>query len=161
MTLLALLVVAFGSALIPVVNLELYLGGLAVLGEPPGPWDIAILSAVAALGQMGGKLLFYLGGRGVLVLPRRLRPSTDAPPSGRRTRNAARLARWQQRVQTRPWASAAFVGTSASVGLPPFAVVSVLAGTMRVPASVFVVAGLLGRWLRFAVVLALVLASAG
>lgn len=162
MTLLALLGVAFVSALVPVVNLEVYLGGLALLGASAGAWDIAILSGVAAVGQMVGKLLFFLAGRGVLTLPGRLRHDrVSKPPTPRRARNAARLARWQERVQARPWLATAFVGGSASVGLPPFAVVSVLAGTMRVPLAVFAAAGLVGRWARFAVVLTLVQVSAG
>lgn len=162
MTLLALLGVAFVSALVPVVNLEVYLGGLALLGASTGAWDIAILSGVAAVGQMVGKMLFFLAGRGVLTLPGRLgHDRVGKPPTPRRERNAARLTRWQERVQARPWLATVFVGGSASVGLPPFAVVSVLAGTMRVPLAVFAAAGLVGRWARFAVVLALVEVSAG
>lgn len=159
--LLALLGVAFVSALIPVVNLEVYLGGLAVFGASAGAWDIAVLSGVAAAGQMVGKLLFFLAGRGALTLPARLRHDAAPPASARRVRTAARLVRWQERVQARPWLATAFVGGSASVGLPPFAVVSVLAGSMRVPLPVFAAAGLVGRWARFAVVLIVVGASAG
>lgn len=161
MILLTLLGVAFLSALVPIINLEVYLGGLAIFGDDPGFWGVVTLSGVAAAGQMVGKVLFFLAGRGVITLPARLKPSTTAAPSGRRTRNAARLARWQERVQDRPWLATAFVGLSASVGIPPFAVVSVLAGTMRVPLSVFVVSGLIGRWVRFGVVIALVGASTG
>lgn len=161
MTVLTLLGVSFLSALIPVINLEVYLGGLALFGSDRGPADVAVLSLVAAVGQMAGKMLFYLAGRGVLTLPKRLKPETGKPPSERRTRNAERIARWQERAQTRPWLSAGFVGISASVGIPPFAIVSVVAGTMRVPAMVFVLAGLIGRWGRFAVVLGLVEVSTG
>lgn len=161
MTVLTLLGVAFASAVIPVINLEVYLGALALFGSERGPADIVVLSLVAAVGQMVGKMLFYLAGRGVLTLPKRLKPDTEKQPSERRTRNAERIARWQERAQTRPWVSAGFVGISASVGIPPFAIVSVVAGTMRVPATVFVLAGLIGRWGRFAVVLAVVDVSAG
>lgn len=156
MILLTLLGVAFLSALVPVLNLEVYLGGLAVFGDDAGVWDVVVLSGVAAVGQMAGKMLFFLAGRGVLVLPKRLRHDAAKPPSPRRARAAARLARWQERVEARPWLATGFVAVSASVGIPPFAVVSVLAGTMRVPLVVFAVAGLLGRWARFAFVLAVV-----
>lgn len=156
MTLLTLLGVAFLSALIPILNLEVYLGGLAVFGEDAGVWDVVVLSGVAAIGQMAGKMLFFLAGRGVLLLPKRLRHDDARPPSPRRARAAARLVRWQERVEARPWLATGFVAVSASVGIPPFAVVSVLAGTMRIPVLVFAVAGLLGRWARFAFVLAVV-----
>lgn len=162
---LTLLGVAFVSALIPVVNLEVYLAGAALFGESRNGWQVAVLAAVAAAGQLTGKTLFYLAGRGVLSLPRRLRhrvPSaSETSPSASQTRVAARLDRWNQRIQRRPWLSAVFVGTSASVGLPPFALVSVAAGALRVSLPVFLLAGLVGRWARFAVVLILVQSAGG
>lgn len=160
MSLLTLLAVAFVSALVPVVNLEVYLGGIALLGASQSWWEVAGLAGVAAVGQLAGKTLFYLAGRGVLTLPRRLRAAGSTERS-RQRRIAARMARWQGLVERRRWLSGALVGTSASVGLPPFALVSVAAGSLRVPLPVFVLAGLAGRWARFAAVLALVQASAG
>ena len=158
---LTLLAVAFVSALVPVVNLEIYLGGVALLGQPLNGWEMAGLAAVAAAGQLAGKTLFYFAGRGVLTLPRRFLPAalTDGSTSARRTRMAARMRRWKQQIQDRRWLSGVLVGASAAGGLPPFALVSVAAGTLRVPLPVFVMAGLAGRWVRFAVVLALVQAS--
>lgn len=156
MTVLSVLAVAFVSALVPVVNLEIYLGGTALLGGSRTWWEVTGLALVAAVGQLAGKTLFYLAGRGALTLPKRLRPERP-----RRHRTAARMLRWQQRMQQRPWLSAAFVGTSAAVGLPPFALVSVAAGSLRIPLGVFLGAGLVGRWARFAVVLAAVQVSTG
>lgn len=162
MTVLALLTVAFVSALVPVVNLEVYLGGMALLGASGSWWEVAGLAAVAAVGQLAGKTLFYLAGRGVITLPRRIRvPTGHTGADPRRARIAERMSRWQRRLQERPWLSAGLVGASASVGLPPFALVSVAAGSLRIPLPVFVLAGMAGRWVRFAAVLALVQASAG
>ena len=42
---------------------------------------------------------------------------------------------------------------SAASGFPPFAIVAVLAGQLRMSLTLFFVLGLLGRWLRFAAVL--------
>ena len=156
MTLLALLGVAFLSALIPLINLEAYLGAVALLSDPGDWWDVAGLAAVAATGQMAGKMLFYLAGRGVLTLPRRLRPDPDRPLSPRRQRAAARIEGWRERVGRQPWLGAVFVAVSASTGLPPFALVALAAGALRIPWVVFVVTGLVGRWVRFAAVLGLV-----
>lgn len=162
MSVLALLTVAFVSALVPVVNLEVYLGGMALLGVSGSWWEVTGFAAVAAVGQLAGKTLFYLAGRGALSLPRRIRvPAASTAESPRRARVAARMSRWQGRLQKRPWLAAGLVGTSASVGLPPFALVSVAAGSLRIPLPVFVLAGLAGRWVRFVAVLALVQASAG
>lgn len=85
---LTLLAVAFVSALVPVVNLEIYLGGMALLGHSLGAWELAGLAGIAAVGQIVGKTLFYFGGRG--CSPRRdgtawHRPvclTAPAPPDG-------------------------------------------------------------------------------
>lgn len=55
-------------------------------------------------------------------------------------------------VAGRPWATATLCFVSASVGLPPFAVVAVLLGRFRMPVVSFLVVGGLGRLVRFAAV---------
>jgi len=117
------------------------------------------------VGQLAGKTLFYFAGRGVITLPKRFRKpvleaavTTERP---RRERTVAAMKVWRQRVEDRPWLSVVFVGTSASVGLPPFALVSVAAGALRIPLPIFLIAGLAGRWARFVTVLALVQVSTG
>jgi len=167
---LTLLAVAFVSALVPVVNLEIYLGGMALLGHSLGAWELAALAGIAAVGHIVGKTLFYFGGRGVLTATRWHRVAPTGVPdgsgstrrtrvAGRKTRIAARLSRWEERVRERPRLAVVLVGTSSCLGLPPFALVSVAAGTLRVPLPVFLLAGLAGRWARFAAVLALVQVS--
>ena len=42
---------------------------------------------------------------------------------------------------------------SAFSGFPPFAILSVLAGQLRMSLTLFFVLGLVGRWLRFTAVL--------
>jgi membrane protein YqaA with SNARE-associated domain len=51
-------------------------------------------------------------------------------------------------------AAGALVFVSALTGLPPFAVLSVLAGQLRMSLALFLGLGFAGRWLRFAGVLA-------
>ncbi|MBA3798147.1 MAG: hypothetical protein M3446_01475 [Actinomycetota bacterium] len=163
MSSLTLLGVAFLSALVPVVNLEIYLGGAMLLDGPQSWWEVAGLAAIAAIGQLAGKTLFYLAGRGVLSLPRLLPASVHAGANSslpqRESRTARALARWKKRIENHRWLSPVFVGTSASVGLPPFALVSAAAGALRISLLVFLIAGLAGRWVRFIAVLALVQVS--
>jgi membrane protein YqaA with SNARE-associated domain len=133
----------FLSAIVPVVNAEVYLVGVAVASSSPR-WYLAL---AAAAGQVLGKVLFYLVGRGVLDLPR-LRGRGTA--TGRWTRRLQTAQDWAGR---HAWGPAALTGASAVVGLPPFAVVSLLAGTLRMRWWVFVLVGLGGRYLRFLLVL--------
>ena len=51
------------------------------------------------------------------------------------------------------WGPSAVTAVSAFVGLPPFAVVSVLAGTVRMRWWLFAVIGLAGRFGRFLAIL--------
>jgi membrane protein YqaA with SNARE-associated domain len=126
------------SAVVPVVNSEIYLLGASSLSPPQAvPWIIA----GAALGQMAGKSLLYFGGRGALRLP------------------SPRLQRMVQTVEQRyasggtaPALGATVVLVSAGVGLPPFYVTSVACGIFRIPFAQFFVVGLIGFLARFSVV---------
>lgn len=130
------------SALLPVFNTEVALTALAATESPP-LWPLAV---VAAAGQMVGKVVYYLVGKSSLEW-RWIKARTDTP------RFQAGLARWRGHLEDRPWVAAAFVFLSASVGLPPFAVVAVLAGTLRMSLPTFVVVGFAGRVLRFGSIL--------
>lgn len=134
------------SALLPFVNAEAYLLGVAALTRPPNVW---LLAFVAAAGQMVGKTLYYYAGRGSLQLPRLMRRKQ------RPGRWATRIAGWRDRAEGSPLFGAGLVLLSAFVGLPPFAAVSVLAGVVRLPVWIFVPLGLVGRYGRFLVCLLL------
>ena len=82
------------------------------------------MAVVAAAGQMIGKIVYYYLGKSSLEW-RWVKRRTDTP------RFQAGLERWRVRLEDRPWVAAAFVFLSASVGIPPFAIVAVLAGTLR------------------------------
>lgn len=129
----------FVSALVPVVNIEVFLVALAAARGPEGAWWFAL---VATVGQMCGKVLIFYAGRGVLRLPAFSR--RKATPGGRWDLGRVRL-RLEERPRTAGW----FVLLSAAVGIPPFAVVSLLAGVVGMRLSTFVIAGSVGRYLRF------------
>lgn len=134
------------SALLPVVNAEIFLVGL-VTQQPQLPWWLVGLAA--AVGQLAGKLVFYYAGRGSLRLPARLRRA-----SARRGRWSAWLARFQQTCRNRPGWTAGVLVIAAAIGLPPFAATSFVAGVGRVPLGVFLATGLVGRFARFGAIAA-------
>jgi membrane protein YqaA with SNARE-associated domain len=141
--LIAVLGVGIASALVPLINIEAYLGVRASVGGLDGVW---LLGFVAALGQMIGKIAWYYLGANALSWGW-VRRRMDTP------KTQARLDRWRTRTQERPVLAGGLVLVSALVGLPPFAVVAVLAGQLRIGLVLFFVLGLAGRWLRFAAVL--------
>ncbi|MDQ3152742.1 MAG: hypothetical protein M3R63_13820 [Actinomycetota bacterium] len=136
------------SALVPVVNAELYLVGL-MTQRPELAWWLVGLAAAA--GQMLGKLVYYYAGRGTLQLPARLRRKADKGTEGRWSRW---LARFRATCRQRPVWTAGVLFTSASVGLPPFLAVAVLAGVAEIRVAVFLTTGLTGRFVRFGAIAA-------
>ncbi|GGM38247.1 hypothetical protein GCM10012275_06590 [Longimycelium tulufanense] len=134
--------VAVASALLPVISMELFLLGV-VLKEPGLPWWL--LGLVIAVGQIGGKLLYFYAGRGHLRLPAILRRKSRSPG-----RWSARLERFREECHRRPLLTAVVLLISAVASLPPFAATSIMAGIAHVPASTFVVTGFVGRFARFA-----------
>jgi membrane protein YqaA with SNARE-associated domain len=140
---LAVLGVAFLSALVPLVNIEAYLG---VRGAVAGVDSLWWLGFAAALGQMVGKVVWYYLGASSLSwawVQRRI----ETPKA------QARLALWRQRTDERPVVAGGLVFLSALSGFPPFAIVAVVAGQLRMHVWLFFALGLLGRWGRFALVL--------
>lgn len=152
--------VAFGSALLPLMSIEIFLIGL-VTQEPGLP--CLLLGAVIAVGQVAGKLVYYLAARGSIHLPAFLhrKPSADRPPSARRERWDRRTKRFRvwldllkEKCHRHPHWMFGTYSLSSVVGLPPFMATTVLAGLVRMRLSAFVSAGLLGRFVRFSVLAA-------
>lgn len=135
---LGLIGLGLASALIPLINIEAIVAVAATQDRVPG-W---LLVAAATVGQMAGKIVWFYGGREIdrfSFIAKRMR----------RPRSAAALEKWRSRTQGRPWFTAGLLLVSATAGLPPYAVISVLAGALRVRLWVFLVTGLVGRALRF------------
>jgi membrane protein YqaA with SNARE-associated domain len=150
------LCVAFGASVLPVVSIELFVVGL-VTSEPSLPW-IGIGAAVA-LGQVLGKLLYYLAARGTIELPPLLHAKLrheDRPLSPLRQRWRERTKRLRafletvrERCRRHPHWMTTTYGVSSLIGLPPYMATAVLAGIARMRPSLFVVLGFLGRFVRF------------
>lgn len=137
-------VLAFVSAFVPVVSIEV---ALVVAAASGASGRLLVAQVVfAAAGQMVGKSCFFLGGR--TAFTRWARPKK---PHG--SRAGQRLGRLVARAARQRAAAAVTVFFSAVTGLPPFALVSALAGAWRLRLSSFVVLGLAGRSARFAGVL--------
>src|SRR6267143_3040271 len=123
-----------GSAVIPVMHAEAYLITMSSLTTPGLSWAI-ILAATA--GQMVGKVAMYWAGRGALRLPSE--------------RMRRRLDTVRARYEGHSGMGNGLIFLSASTGLPPFYVIAVAAGMLRVPLGSFISFGTAGRFLRFAV----------
>lgn len=152
--------VAFGSALIPVISIEVFVLGL-VSSEPGIKWFL--IGAAVAIGQIAGKLLYYLAARGSIKLPPFLhdRLHRQRPPTRWRDRWHART-KWlrakveamRERCHRHPHWMTGTYGVSSVIGLPPFMATSVLAGLADMRMSTFVTAGLAGRFVRYSVLAA-------
>ncbi|HET6627737.1 MAG TPA: VTT domain-containing protein [Nocardioidaceae bacterium] len=141
--LLSLLGIGFASALVPLINIEAYLGLRAAVADVDDLWRLGF---VAAFGQMAGKVIWYYIGASSLdwgwVKRRVEQPKAQA-----------RLLKWRTRTEERPVIAGLLVFVSALTGFPPFAILAVLAGQLRMSLTLFLVIGLAGRWLRFVAVL--------
>ena len=128
-------VMAIVSGLIPLVNAEVLVAGAAV-AAPPG-YVIPVI-AVCTLGQMVAKVGLYAGAR---WLPERL------PAKAR-----ARLDRASEKTKRLEQAGFTLVLVSSVVGIPPFYLITLAAGAMRLNLTAFIVVGLLGRAVRFGII---------
>lgn len=132
--------ICFIGGLVPVVNSEVWLVAVTLLVASPAPLPAVVV--LAAAGQMAAKSLLYFTAMGAFDLPQgRYRDKID--------KARAALARWKRRPNL-------LLFTSASVGLPPLYVTTLLAGALGYRYRAFLVVGMLGRVTRFAVVVALV-----
>ena len=149
--------VAFGSALLPIISIEIFLVGLA-MQQPHIPW--LILGATVAVGQVAGKLLYYYAAKGTLRLPSFMHREKriETPRRAAWRRRTKRLRMWveflREKCHRHPHWMVGTYGVSSVIGLPPFMATSVLAGMVRMSLSAFLGAGLIGRFIRFSIVAA-------
>ena len=109
----------------------------AAVAAPPG-YVIPVI-AVCSIGQMLAKVGLYAGMR---WLPERLPAKATA-----------RLERASEKVKKLEQAGLTLVLISAIVGLPPFYLISLAAGAMRLNLAGFIaVTGTVGRVVRFAII---------
>lgn len=143
---LRLLLLTFGfgalSSSVPIFNMEAYLLVVHARSDGRGVLDDLLLAFVASLGQNLGKLVWYYASRGAIDVGF-VRRRMSSP------KRQAQLTRWQTQVEGRPVRSGLLNFVSAAAGFPPFFVMAVLAGTLRMNVVVFVVTGIAGRTLFF------------
>lgn len=131
----ASLVVGFVSGLVPFVNSEVFLLLVSPITAKPALLPVA---ALAALGQMGAKTILFYAGRGVF--------SFDMGRFEKRIEKVQqKFHEWENRTDL-------LILVSAFAGFPPFYVVSFVAGALKLNVVRFLVPGLIGRFLRFSVI---------
>jgi membrane protein YqaA with SNARE-associated domain len=152
--------VAFGSALLPLISIEVFVIGLVTQQPGISWWWIGLAVAV---GQVLGKMFYFLAARGSLRLPAIMK---------RKEKQAKPLSPWRQKWRTRlEWVRVRchrhprwMFGThavSSVVGLPPFMFTTVLAGLAGMSSWLFISTGMVGRFARFSVLAASPAAVAG
>ncbi len=141
--LLATFGVAVASALIPVINIEAYIAGIAALVDSYGIWPVSL---VAAAGQLVGKIIWYEVGAASMTWP--YIQKKMASPQWQR-----QYEKVKARTDNRPWVGSGLLFVSATLGFPPLAIMAVLAGQLRFHRLWFYLTTFVGRTLRFAGVL--------
>ena len=138
----------FGSAFLPFLNAELFVAAAVAALANGWWWPVLALS----MGQTVGKCLMFLGARhGASWLERRRRRQ-EGGPARELTGWRLRVALWGRlmlELLDRPVQSFLVVLAAATIGIPPLAIVSVVAGTRKTPFAVFVTACTIGRAGRF------------
>lgn len=153
MTVLAVAGTAFGSAVLPVVSIELVV--IAVSSGMAGPGWLAVAAAAAA-GQVAGKSLYLLAARSGVLLPAVLRGRVGAAVATTTvgTRTAGRLQRLRERCADHRGRLLGLLSISAFTGLPPIMLTTVLAGVSGVALRAYVAICLPMRFARFSVIAA-------
>jgi len=132
------------SALLPILMVEAYLAAVALKANHLSDWQLA---AVGGAGQSVGKILWYISGVESLRI-KRIRQKMETE------KWQIAYERWHERIVGRPVLAGAICFASAVTGFPPLAVIAVLAGTLRMNFTIFMVTVFVGRTIRFWLVLA-------
>lgn len=128
---------SFLSGFVPVFSVELYLVSISALA---GPKHFVPVVAGCTVGQVLAKVLFYLAASGVIRLPFK--------------KQVGKLDLWRDRLERHRLGKDALLFLSAFIGFPPYYVMCILAGTLRLSLTSFVLSGLIGRGLRFGLIYA-------
>lgn len=131
---LATFIVCLISGFVPVVNAEIY---LITVSSFSAKTEIFFLIFISTSGQMMAKSIMYLSGRGVLNV-------SFLKYEKKIEKVKEKFKKWENK-------SFLFVFLSASSGFPPFYVVSILSGMLKLNFKWFLISGFLGRFVRFSV----------
>jgi len=144
-TALLTLAYTFASAVVPLLNAELYLAALATqIRHTDALW----LACAAGAGQTVGKLLWYAAFARSADLPW-LRRRIERSP-----RALASFDSWRARTRGRPVWTAGAMLASATVGIPPLLVMGAVGGALRMPLWTFAGTIFVGRTLQSWTILA-------
>jgi membrane protein YqaA with SNARE-associated domain len=139
----ATLIVGVVSGLVPVVNSEIYLVGAVVVTRDLG--TALALAALLSVGQITAKAVLYQTAR------RATNASRRGKLAAKIDRARAVAAKWKSKPLT-------VIAISSVTGLPPFYVVSLVAGMIEVRFRTFIALGLAGRLVRFTTIAVIVVA---
>ncbi|MBO9523336.1 MAG: hypothetical protein J7518_17540 [Nocardioidaceae bacterium] len=131
------------SALIPILNVEAYLAIVAAKLDGLDPW---LLASIGAAGQAVGKVLWYYAGYHSLKM-RWMQKKMDTE------KWQAAYDKWHARIGGKPVLAGLITFASSVTGVPPLAVIAVIAGALRMNFVIFLVTVVAGRTLRFWLVL--------
>ena len=135
---LATISVAAAGSVLPFSPIEPYL--LALSTVAPREWIIPLALLATASHMVGKALLYWASRRAAGVIPSRYQPHVDGTSKRLRASVPLRYATML---------------ASGMVGVPPFYLVTVLAGTLRVSLAEFLLIGTVGRAVRFIALAAL------
>jgi membrane protein YqaA with SNARE-associated domain len=146
---LALLGAAFavgiGSALLPVfVNAEAYVIAMGATVDSSLVLVLIIVTLVIAT-TIGKAFVFQLARRG----SRKIRSVERKPPRNAFFALVRRVSDWLLSLLDRPYAGALTAFVSSLAGVPPLAIVTIMAGASRQPQWLFLTMVFVGRMIQF------------
>ncbi|MCW2750957.1 MAG: hypothetical protein JWR83_2067 [Aeromicrobium sp.] len=144
--LLGAFAVGIGSALLPIfVNAELFVGALGATINSRLNLVLIILVLVIAT-TIGKAFVFQLARRGA----RRVQSSVERkPPRNRFFSGVRKVSDWLLGLLDRPYLGALTAFASSLTGMPPLAIVTIVAGASRQPQWLFLTAVFVGRMIQF------------
>jgi len=136
--------ISIASALIPIINIELILGGLATQVDGSSTLGLAL---AAGSGQTIGKVIWWYAAEKSME-------STWVQKKLEKPKWREGYETWSKRIHERPWYAALVIFVSSAGGVPPLLVLAIVAGSLKMPLWAFVPTVWLGRVLRFWFILA-------
>lgn len=138
--------VGIGSALLPIfINAEIFVGGLGAMVDSKLTLVLAILSLVIAT-TIGKAFVFQLARTG----SRKIRSTVERkPPRNKLFAQVRRLSDWLLALLDRPYAGALTAFVSSLTGIPPLAIVTIIAGASQQPRWLFLTMVFTGRLIQF------------
>jgi membrane protein YqaA with SNARE-associated domain len=131
------------SAVVPLINMEAYIAGIAALLGDINIWLVAL---VAGIGQAIGKIPWYEVSRRSMDWPY-IRKKMEQPDWRRR------YDKVKATTDNRPWIGIALLFASSLIAVPPLAITAVLAGQLEFNRFAFHATIIVGRTLQFAALL--------